>query len=79
MTFVGLLGSFLVCLGYFLLVNGKVSALSYSYLGINFVGGVCLLAAILHDFKESSLGPAMLQAIMIGISLYGFYKARRSS
>ncbi len=79
MYIVGLIGAVLVCIGYFLLEKGKVKPHSYRYLTINVIGGVCLLAALFSPFQMSNIGPAILQTIMIGISIYGFFKAGKKS
>ncbi len=78
MYIIGLIGAVLICIGYFLLEKKKLKAHDFKYLTLNLIGGVCLLVALFSPFQTNNIGPIILQLVMIGISLYGFNKAKKS-
>ncbi len=72
MYIIGLIGAALVCISYFMLQRGIWAPHSYRYLSMNLVASACLLASLLFPFEKNNLGPAIVQSMMIAISLYGF-------
>jgi len=75
---VGLLGSALVVVSYFLLQSGRLSGTGLPYQLSNIAGSSCILVSLSGGFN---LAVALLQCTWIAISLYGIARgmhARRA-
>jgi hypothetical protein len=79
MYIIGLIGAALVCVSYFMLQRGAWKPHSYIYLGCNLSASICLLASLIFPFEKNNLGPAIVQSMMIAISLYGFMLALKEN
>ena len=69
-SFVGWAGSFLILLGYILLMNEEISGNSLEYISLNFLGSFFM--AINLYYREAK-GPLFLQVCFMLVSLYGFW------
>ncbi len=75
---IGLCGSAMVVVSYFLLQSGRLSGTGLPYQSANIVGSSCILASLLGGFN---LSVALLQCTWIAISIYGIARgmlARRA-
>ncbi len=67
---IGLSGTFLIVLVYFLLQLGKISPKSLTYNLMNLAGAILLLISLCHDFNLASF---IIELFWIGASLIGLY------
>lgn len=72
---VGLIGSALVVVSYFLLQSGRLSGTALPYQLSNIAGSSCILVSLFGGFN---LSVALLQCTWIAISVYGAVRAIRS-
>jgi paired small multidrug resistance pump len=72
---IGLAGSALVVVSYFLLQSGRLSGTGLPYQLINIVGSSCILVSLSGGFN---LAVALLQCTWIVISVYGIARGWRS-
>ena len=71
---IGMTGTALVVLAYYLLQLEKVAANSLSYNLMNFSGAVCLLVSLCFTFNLASF---VIEVFWIGASLIGLWKLFR--
>jgi hypothetical protein len=72
---IGLLGSVLVVISYFLLQSGRLSGTGLIYQLVNIAGSSCILVSLFGGFN---LAVALLQCTWIVISVYGIARGIRS-
>jgi len=74
---VGLLGTLLIVLAYFLLQLERVEPRGLSYNALNLIGAICLLISLVFTFNLASF---VIELFWIAASLIGLWKyARRKS
>ncbi len=71
---VGMTGTILLILAYFLLQNGRVSSRSATYLYMNFAAASFLLFSLCFTFNLASF---VIEIFWIGISIYGIWKNKK--
>ena len=72
---IGLLGSALVVVSYFLLQSGRLSGTALPYQLSNIIGSSCILVSLFGGFN---LAVALLQCTWIAISVYGLARGMRA-
>lgn len=71
----GLLGSFLCLLMFFLLEQGKTDPKGMTFYSVNGMGAFLVLVSAAHSFDWGDMGTISLEAIWTIISLMGLWKA----
>ena len=71
---VGIVGVVLVLLNYWFISSGKLTGVDRRYHIINFSGSSCILFSLMFNWNLSS---AVIQVVLIAISIYGFIRATR--
>ncbi|MEF2146237.1 MAG: hypothetical protein V3573_12395 [Desulfovibrionaceae bacterium] len=72
---IGVTGSLLIILAYFLLQLGKMRNVSPAYSLINLLGALLILYSLCFDFN---LAAAFIESVWAVISLFGLWRAFRS-
>jgi hypothetical protein len=70
---VGMVGTLLYFLGYWLLSCQKIKGEGTTYITMNLCGACCVLFSLLNDWNLSS---AIIQIGWIILSIYGLYKLK---
>lgn len=71
---IGVTGTFLLVLAYFLLQTEKIKSDDYSYLYMNGIAAALLLFSLCFSFN---LGSFIIEIFWIAISIYGIWKKKR--
>lgn len=64
----------MVLIAYFLLEHQTIGSHSYAYLLLNMAGSILIIISLLWDWN---LGAFINNLIWIGITIYGFIKAKK--
>ena len=73
--FVGICGTILLILAYFLLQHGRVKSNDALYLYMNLSAAILILFSLCFTFNLASF---VIEVFWIGISFYGIWKRKRS-
>ncbi len=71
---IGIIGTLMIVLAYFLMQNGKMHGTSWSYLWLNLAGALMLLYSL---FWFWNLASVIIEIFWIGITIYGMIKKIR--
>ena len=73
---VGMIGSAMLIIAYFLLQSGKVKGNSFVYLYMNLFAALFILLSLFYVPNRPSI---VIEFFWVGISLYGLWKRKRKT
>lgn len=71
---VGIVGTVMLILAYFLLNAGRLKSTDWSYLYMNLFAAILITFSLLYTFNLASF---IIELFWIGISIYGIWKKKR--
>ena len=72
---IGVIGSIMLIIAFFLLQNRKVEGTSYAYLYLNLFGALFILLSLYYTPNRPAI---LIETFWVIISLYGIWKRKKS-